>query len=117
MTDIRRPHKYPNTLTDGSVGDVVVFRCAACGEWVYDGSTGPDGCPVDWRARDRVGELQANYDELHDELVAALFRVATLEALTDQLAEALRSQALCPPRLAGTRTALAAYEADKEASR
>ena len=49
--DGHRPHKWP-TPGDSS-GDVIAWKCAACGKWVSELRYENDNCPINWRKDER----------------------------------------------------------------
>ena len=47
IDDDSRPHKFPTPVPDG---EVIAWKCAACGEWIREYEYSKRGpCPVDWR--------------------------------------------------------------------
>lgn len=50
MDDGYRPHRFPRDA-DGTFpdGEVIAWKCQACGVWVNEVDT-PEDCAIDWRA-------------------------------------------------------------------
>jgi hypothetical protein len=69
------PHRFPS----GVKGEVLGWRCEACGEWVDDGLRSTS-CDVDWRApylehqaAARITELEAEIERLRRQIADGEF--------------------------------------------